>query len=114
MKIELDINEDGNFSIISDCNNQEVINYYMFCLIQDTDVYNRIKSQFSNADNMTLYTSFFDYVKLVTILNDGDYIENIINDMLLNHHKASISTMIKYGIEISNIRISINNLTMEI
>ena len=63
---------------------------------------------------MTLYTSFFDYVKLVTVLNDGDYIENIINDMLINHHKASISTMIKYGIEISNIRISINNLIMEI
>ena len=114
MKIELNINEDGKMNIISDCNNQEVINYYMFCLIQDTDVYNRIKAYYSNAHNMFLYGYFYDYVKLVTILNDVDDIEHIINDMIINHHKASISTMLKYGIEISNIRISINNLIMEI
>ena len=114
MKIELNINEDGNFSIISDCNNQEVINYYMFCLIKDTYIMNNLKSQYTNADNTTLFISFFDYVKLVTLLNDGDDIKNIINDMLKNHHKAAISTILKYGLEISNLRISINDLIMEI
>lgn len=114
MKIELNINEDGEMNIISDCNNQEVINYYMFCLIKDSYIMNNLKSQYTNADNTTLFISFFDYVKLATVLNDGDDIEHIINDMLINHHKAAISTMLKYGIEISNLRISINNLIMEI
>ena len=44
MKIELNINEDGEMNIISDCNNQEVINYYMFCLIKDTYIMNNLKS----------------------------------------------------------------------
>ena len=63
---------------------------------------------------MTLYKNYFDYVKLVSALNDGDDTNDIINDMIINHHKAVISTMLKYGIEISNIRIKINNLIMEI
>ena len=114
MKIELNINEDGEMNIISDCNNQEVINYYMFCLIKETYIMNNLKSQYTNADNTTLFISFFDYIKLVTLLNDVDDIEHIIIDMLVINDKASFSTMLKYGIEISNIRISINNLIMEI